>query len=99
MHYLLFYEFVADYLERRAPLRAEHLNLAWEAQGRGQLILAGAFADPTDGAVLLFQCESSAVPESFAAADPYVLAGLVTRWYVRRWSTVVGDDAGSPARG
>jgi uncharacterized protein len=98
MHYLLFYEFAADYLERRAAFRAEHLNLAWEAQGRGQLILAGAYADPADGAVLLFHCASSSVPESFAAADPYVLAGLVTRWHVRRWSTVVGNDASSPVR-
>ncbi len=29
-------------------------------------------------------------------ADPYVLNGLVTRWWVREWTTVVGKDAAHP---
>jgi uncharacterized protein YciI len=33
------------------------------------------------------------VAEQFAAADPYVLNGLVTRWRVREWTTVVGPGA------
>jgi len=98
MHYLLLYEFVPDYLQRRGKFRSQHLNSAWEAQGRGELVLAGAYADPADGAALLFRCESRQVPERFAAADPYVLAGLVTRWQVREWTTVVGDEAGTPVR-
>ncbi len=64
MHYLLFYEFVPDYLQRRSQYREEHLNLAWEAQAREEMVLAGAYADP----------------------------------YVRAWTTVVGDDAGTPTR-
>lgn len=96
MHYLLFYDLAPDYMERRAPLRAEHLSLAWEAHARGELVLAGALADPLDGAVLLFQGESPAVAEAFARADPYVQHGLVTGWRVRAWTTVVGDDAASP---
>ena len=96
MHYLLFYEFVPDYIERRAEFRAQHLRLAWEAQGRGELILAGAYADPVNGAALLFRCDSPAVPEQFVAADPYVRSGLVTKWTIRRWTTVVGQDATTP---
>ncbi len=98
MHYLLLYEFVPDYLQRRGEFRSQHLQAAWKAQGRGELVLAGAFADPADGAALLFQCESSQVPEQFAAVDPYVLAGLVTRWRVREWTTVVGEEASTPVR-
>jgi uncharacterized protein YciI len=56
-------------------------------------MLGGALADPVDGAVLLFQGPSAAVAEQFAAADPYVLNGLVTRWRVREWTTVVGPGA------
>jgi uncharacterized protein len=93
MHYLLFYEVVPDYAERRVPLRAAHLAHARAAWARGELVLGGALADPVDGAVLLFQGESPAAAESFAAADPYVAHGLVTRWYVREWTTVVGDEA------
>jgi len=93
MHYLLIYETAPDYLERRGSYRNEHLRLAWDAHGRGELVLAGAFADPADGAVLLFKGDSPAAAERFAAADPYVKNGLITGWKVRKWTTVVGDDA------
>lgn len=93
MHYLLFYDVAPDYVERRTALRAEHLALARAAHGRGELVLGGALADPVDGAVLLFRGDSPAAAEAFAAADPYVRHGLVTRWRVRPWTTVVGDGA------
>jgi uncharacterized protein len=93
MHYLLFYDVVGDYVVRRTAFRAEHLAQARAAVERGELVLGGALADPVDGAVLLFRGESAAVAERFAATDPYVTNGLVTRWRVRQWTTVVGKDA------
>lgn len=96
MHFLMIYEFVPDYLQRRAQHRTRHLQLAWESQARGELVLGGAYADPADGAALLFNCASRETPERFAASDPYVVAGLVTRWQVREWTTVVGDSATTP---
>ena len=98
MHYLLLYDFVPDYLELRPRCRAEHLQLAWEAQQRGELVLAGALAEPTDGAVLLFEGDTAEVAERFAAGDPYVRYGLVTQWRVRAWTTVVGSMATQPTR-
>ncbi|MBV6418058.1 MAG: hypothetical protein CMLOHMNK_02838 [Steroidobacteraceae bacterium] len=98
MHYLLIYEFVPDFLERRRPLRGEHLALAWAAHDRGDLVLAGAFTDAPAGSAMLFKGETPTAAERFAAADPYVKAGLVTRWQVRPWTTVVGRDAAAPAR-
>jgi len=92
MHYLLFYDVVDDYVERRASFRGPHLRHALAAHERGELILGGALADPVDGAVLLFRGASPAVAEQFAKADPYVRNGLVTTWRVREWTTVVGDD-------
>ena len=92
-HYLLFYDVVDDYPARRAPHREEHLKRAWAASDRGELIIAGALADPVDGAVLLFRGESPEVAERFAKADPYVAAGLVKRWHVREWTTVAGENA------
>ena len=92
-HFLLFYEVVADYAERRVPLRKLHLQHALDAKARGELVLAGALADPADGAVLMFQGESGAAAEAFARNDPYVKNGLVTSWRVREWTTVVGDLA------
>ena len=90
MHYLLFYDFGLDYLQRRPEFRAEHLKLARDAAQRGELVLAGAYTDPVDGALLLFQGESPEVASRFAEADPYVLNGLVLRWQVRGWTTAVG---------
>lgn len=98
MHYLLMYDLTPDYLERRGEFRREHLALAWEASERGELILGGALADPADGAVLLFECESPAVVERFVAVDPYVRNGLVKSWRVRPWTTVVGKTASTPVR-
>ena len=93
MHYLLFYDVVSDYVERRAAFRAQHLAHANAAVERGELVLGGALADPVDGAVLLFCGASPAAAESFAANDPYVVNGLVARWRVRPWTTVVGPLA------
>jgi uncharacterized protein YciI len=98
MHYLLFYDVVEDYIARRAAFRDAHLSRAWAAAERGELVLAGALADPVDGAVLLFRGSSPSVAESFARADPYVTAGLVTRWRVREWTTVAGDEAATPVK-
>ena len=91
MHYLLFYDVIDDYVEQRARYRKEHLAHARRSYERGDLILGGALAEPVDGAVLLFRGEGPGVAEAFAEADPYVVNGLVSRWHVREWTTVVGE--------
>ena len=96
MHYLLFYDVVDDYPERRASFRYAHLALARQAVERGELVLGGALSNPVDGAVLLFRGSSPEVAERFAAVDPYVTNGLITRWYVREWTTVIGHEAEVP---
>jgi uncharacterized protein YciI len=98
MDYLLIYDYVPDYLERRTPFRDQHLALAWAAQASGQLILAGVLAHPTDGAVFHFRCDSTAPIEAFVQADPYVQQGLVTTWRLREWITAVGEAAANPMR-
>jgi uncharacterized protein YciI len=97
-HFLLFYDGAPDYLVRRPQYRDEHLKHAWAAAERGQLILGGALADPVDGAVLMFAGDDKSVAEDFARADPYVVNGLVARWRVREWTTVVGELAAMPVR-
>jgi uncharacterized protein len=59
-------------------------------------VLGGALAEPVDGAVLLFRGHTADAAKAFAVADPYVRNGLVTRWRVRPWSTVIGPDADTP---
>ena len=92
-YYALFYdEVVEDFVNQRVPFREEHLGLAREAHARGELLLAGALADPADAALLVFRAESSAAAENFAEHDPYVRNGLVKKWRVRKWTVVVGNQ-------
>jgi uncharacterized protein len=95
-HWLRFYDVVDDYVTRRIPLRKVHIEHAQAAHARNELVLAGALADPPDGAVLIFQGETAAAAEQFAKTDPYVINGLITRWRVREWTTVVGEAALTP---
>ena len=100
-HYLLIYDTAPDYLERRGGFRAEHLALGWAAHARGEMLLGGALpaeADAAGGAVFMFQGDSAAAAEAFAQADPYVRNGLILRWRVRPWLTVIGEGAASPVR-
>ena|SRR5688572_32533118 len=92
MHYLLMYDVVPDYVERRTPFRAQHIALARAGVERGEIVLGGAL-NPPELVMILFRGDSPAAAEAFAKADPYVLNGIVTGWRVREWTTVVGPDA------
>jgi len=89
MHTILFYDVVDDYVERRAALRAEHLELGRQSVERGELVMGGALADPVDQAILVFRGDSTAAAEAFVKADPYVKNGLVKSWRIRKWTTVL----------
>lgn len=89
MMYILFYDYGENALERRAPYRDQHLGLAKASHGKGDMVIAGAFNDPLDGAALVFRTREAA--EAFVATDPYVSSGLVTGWRVREWNVVIGE--------
>jgi uncharacterized protein len=91
MYYILFYKTIDDYIEKRAPFRAEHLKLAQDAQKSGALVMAGALDEPADEAVLVFRGDSPEVAENFAKNDPYVINGLISEWRVRPWNVVIGN--------
>ncbi|MDX6287817.1 MAG: uncharacterized protein QOG53_3302 [Frankiales bacterium] len=91
MTYLLLYELVDDYLDRRQEFRQEHLALASAAHERGELFMGGALAEPADRAVLVWNTDDPSVVEKFVQQDPYVTNGLVTSWSVRPWTVVIGD--------
>ncbi len=91
-HYALIYETVDDYVARRAEFREQHLRVAREARERGELVLAGAFDDPVDRALIVFCVDDKSTVEAFARKDPYVVNGLVKKWEVRPWKVVVGHE-------
>ena len=97
MHYALSYQVVEGFAEKRTPYRGDHLARICEARDRGDLVMAGALVEPSDGALLIFRGHGPEVAEQFAKTDPYVTGGLVRSWQVRKWMTVVGDGAVMPA--
>ncbi len=96
-YYALLYETVDDYVARRAEFREMHLLMAREFRERGELLLAGAFDDPADRALLVFRVDDKSKVEEFARNDPYVVNGLVRKWEVRPWKVVVGNEQSSPS--
>ncbi|MFC1729553.1 YciI-like protein [candidate division KSB1 bacterium] len=90
MYHILFYKTVENYVEKRAPYREEHLAYATAAHERGDLVIAGALAEPADGAVLVFKGEGPDAAVAFAKNDPYVKNGLIAEWNVRPWTVVIG---------
>ena len=90
-YYVLIYHLVEDYMTRRGQFREEHLKLAKELNQRGEMILAGAFCDPPDKALLIFRVADKSVIEDFVKKDPYVNNGLVADWEIRAWTVVIGN--------
>jgi uncharacterized protein len=89
MYYILFYKTCDDYIKRRIPYRNEHLALVDQYKKNGQIFMAGAYADPADGAAIVFKCDDERLVKEFAMADPYVREGLIEHWAVRKWLVVV----------
>ena len=77
---------VDDVLEKRGPFREGHLGTAAKFKKSGDLVMGGAYADPVDGALVVFNSKEAA--ENFVKEDPYVQNGIVTNYTVREWTTV-----------
>lgn len=85
MHHILFYEYVPDVAARRGPHREAHLE---RIRSHPAIVMAGALGDPPHGAAIVFRDTSPEEIEAFAAADPYVEAGLVTARRIVPWNLV-----------
>lgn len=92
MFFILNYTVTEDYLEKRAPLRAEHLNLIKNYQESGKLQMAGAFDNSKLGAILIFKVEDTSEVEDFVKADPYYTQGLISSFSVNKWNCVADQN-------
>ena len=87
-YFALFYDYVENIVERRAPHRPAHLELYRRWREEGRLVMGGAVGDPPHGALIVFDVDGAGEVEEFAAADPYVVNGLVTARRVEPWAVV-----------
>ena len=90
-YFALQYHVVEDFATKRTPFRPAHLKEVRDAHGRGEIVMAGALADPSE-ALIIFRGADKSTAENFAKNDPYVKGGLVKKWTVRQWTVVVGQD-------
>ena len=88
MKYVVFYESADDVLAK-APLHFQAHRERWDTyRQNGTLLLIGPFSDPREGSMSVFSTREAA--EEFVSGDPFVLNGVVKRWYIREWNEVLG---------
>jgi len=90
-YFVLTYDVVDDFANKRTPFRPAHLAEVRAAHARGELVMAGALGEPAE-ALLVFRAADRSTVEHFAINDPYVKSGIVKAWKVRPWTVVVGQD-------
>jgi uncharacterized protein YciI len=89
VYQILFYDYVENVVELRAPHRAGHLELVGQWKADGKVTSGGALGQPPTGAMIVFAVDEAAEVEAFVAEDPYVRNGIVTRHRVVPWTVVV----------
>jgi len=85
---VLFYE-SADDVASKAPAHfAAHKKRVDEFHARGELLMVGTFSNPQEeGSMSIFSDRHAA--EAFVRDDPFVLNGVVRRWFIRDWNEVL----------
>lgn len=78
-----------DYVARRRPYREAHLRRLRGLKDEGRVLLGGAWADPVDGALIVYQAESVNEVWRLIEDDPYYRAGLWPEVRVREWAIAV----------
>jgi uncharacterized protein len=82
--YVLLYE-SSDDVMTTAPLHfAAHTAHGNAFHDRGELLLYGPFADPSEGAMAVFTTRQAA--EAFVRDDPFVQHGVVRAYVIREWN-------------
>lgn len=87
MKYVMFYELAPDGLPKAQVHIQEHRARLEEFHARGSLLMAGPFANPTEGALGIFTSREAA--EEFSQGDPFVVHGVVGKWTIREWNEVL----------
>ena len=88
--YVLYYDSSPD-VHAKAPLHARARRAHWQRYlDDGTLLMVGPFAHPREGAMAIFTTRDAT--ESFAAGDPFVVNGVVSKWTVREWNEAIVSE-------
>lgn len=87
MKHVLFYESSSD-LHAKAQQHFPAHRVRWEEfRSRGTLLMVEPFANAEEGAMAIFTTGEAA--QEFAEGDPFVLNGVVSKWYIREWNEAI----------
>ncbi|MGM0824005.1 MAG: YciI family protein [Pseudomonadota bacterium] len=98
MLYAIISEDIANSLERRLAARPDHLARLEALRDEGRLVLAGPHpaidaSDPGEagfsGSLVIAEFESLEAAQSWADADPYVIAGVYAQVTVKPFKKVL----------
>ena len=78
------YEMAPDMMSGVSDHLSAHVGRWQGFAQRGELLMIGPFANAQeDGAMAIFATREAA--EEFVRGDPFVLNGIVQKWYIRDW--------------
>jgi uncharacterized protein YciI len=85
-------------VQQHAPqLVAEHIARSQRLYEEGTVLMAGAFLEPPDAPVTTMAVLASReAAEEYMRGDPFVVAGHVSRWYIREWANMFYSPATPP---
>lgn len=76
-------------LSKAPHLIAEHITRSNELHEQGKLLMSGAFLDnPQEPLSTMGVLATREDAEEYMQGDPFVLAGMVERWYIREWANM-----------
>ena len=84
MKYLMFYEMAAEGLSKARANFPAHQSRLQEFHQKGILLMAGPYGTPPMGALGIFTTRAAA--EEFVAGDPFVINGVVGKYFIHEWS-------------
>ena len=87
MKTIMFYEMAPDGLSKAMDHINRHRARLEAFHKRGVLLMAGPFANPTEGALGIFTSKEAA--EEFIQDDPFVVNGVVDKWRLVEWNEVL----------
>ena len=93
VYYVVFfvtsYESLDDAVAREPHLIADHRARSKEFYAQGKVLIAGAFFNnPQEPLSTMAVLTTREAAEEYARGDPFVLNGMVSRWYIREWANM-----------
>jgi uncharacterized protein YciI len=93
VYYVVFcetrYTSFEEALATASDLIASHVARSKELHEKGGLLMAGAFLNnPGEPLSTMGVCLTREAAEEYMKGDPFVLNGMVNRWYIREWANI-----------